>query len=440
MTSFYVTVLCLYLAGCALMGRGFASLGIPPIYPGELLLGCALLCVVFTQRAWSVLQSGLTWLLGSFMLWGLIRTVPYVTAYGLFALRDAVIWAYGLFAIGIAGAILSRPKTVGMLLARYAKAAKIFLLCAPLVWLVSEFYHADLPTIPGTTTALVEVKTGEILIHLAGITALVISGYVRFALPWLLLLAGSVCACSTGRGGLLAYMVTVFLCLALRPSARRFTRLICGFAVLVALMALLDVQFTVPALNREVSLEQMTSGLMSSVSDTGDQRFEGSKNWRWSWWMRIIEYTVNGEYRWTGKGYGVNLADDDRFQVYRDSSLRSPHNGHLTILARSGLPGIALWVLLQIAWACRVLLCYFRASARGQHAWRSLFLVLLAYWLAIILYAASDVALEGPMIGVWFWSIFGVGIAAVQLHRTSIAHGSGSRVMNRRRADLTCAA
>jgi hypothetical protein len=42
---------------------------------------------------------------------------------------------------------------------------------------------------------------------------------------------------------------------------------------------------------------------------------------------------------------------------------------------------------------------------------------LIAYWLALMSNTAFDVYLEGPMGGVWFWTVFGTGLAAVWIYR-----------------------
>ncbi|HEY2759656.1 MAG TPA: hypothetical protein VGI75_02910, partial [Pirellulales bacterium] len=53
----------------------------------------------------------------------------------------------------------------------------------------------------------------------------------------------------------------------------------------------------------------------------------------------------------------------------------------------------------------------------GQARWAGLFLFLFAYWAALLIQASFDVYLEGPVGGLWFWTITGVGIAAAWLHR-----------------------
>ena len=57
-----------------------------------------------------------------------------------------------------------------------------------------------------------------------------------------------------------------------------------------------------------------------------------------------------------------------------------------------------------------------RARREGRRRWAGLFLFLSAYWTAFLVNAAFDVYLEGPMGGIWFWSVFGVGLAAARIH------------------------
>ena len=58
-----------------------------------------------------------------------------------------------------------------------------------------------------------------------------------------------------------------------------------------------------------------------------------------------------------------------------------------------------------------------RSRRLGEHPWPELFLFLLGYWLAFMINASFDVFLEGPMGGIWFWTVYGVGLAAVWLYK-----------------------
>jgi hypothetical protein len=100
-----------------------------------------------------------------------------------------------------------------------------------------------------------------------------------------------------------------------------------------------------------------------------------------------------------------------------DGSLRSPHNVHMVVLARTGVPGVALWGLAQFAFGCGISIAFFRSRSAGHDRWARLFLFLGTYWLVLLINGSFDVFIEGPMGGIWFWTVFGVGIAALGLYR-----------------------
>jgi O-antigen ligase len=113
----------------------------------------------------------------------------------------------------------------------------------------------------------------------------------------------------------------------------------------------------------------------------------------------------------------VNLADDDGFQVSRDKALRSPHNIHMNVLARMGVPGLFVWTMMHLVWLYGVGDAYLRSRRRGDANWCGLFLWLFAYYMAFMINGSFDVFIEGPMGGVWFWSIYGTGVAALWTYR-----------------------
>ena len=120
---------------------------------------------------------------------------------------------------------------------------------------------------------------------------------------------------------------------------------------------------------RAISLTQVISNFSSVFDETGNDDLDGSRRWRLAWWDTIINYTVDGPYFWTGKGFGINLADDDGFQVGEvdaTAPLRAPHNGHMEILARTGVPGIVLWILLNAVWLATMLQALIRARRRAD--------------------------------------------------------------------------
>ena len=166
-----------------------------------------------------------------------------------------------------------------------------------------------------------------------------------------------------------------------------------------------------PGNDREVSFQQLVQHVESAAGSGGAQDLENTKEWRLAWWATIVGYTIGGDYRWAGKGYGVNLATDDGFQASEDDSLRSPHNATMTVLARSGVIGLGLWLLLLGTWFVHIVRAIVDARRDNErHAEPS----------GDSVRDIRDVFLEGPPGGIWLWSVIGVGIAAEITYRPSV--------------------
>ena len=224
----------------------------------------------------------------------------------------------------------------------------------------------------------------------------------------------------SNRGGMVAFALGLGLAWAMRPQGAGVGKLVYAFALLVVAGAIVGpmVEVRVQGGDRDLSVEQVAENVQSVFGRSGSAALDGTKRWRLLWWGEIVDYTVRGRYFWTGKGFGVNLAESDGFAVLDDGSLRSPHNAHLTVLARAGVPGALLWLALHVAWFGSVVAAWARARRLRQRRWTAVFAWLAGVWLAFLVNASFDVFLEGPMGGVWLWSLMGVGVAAVRLQRT----------------------
>ena len=421
---FLASLGCLLL-GYAFLGRGFAYIGVPPIYVGELVLILGLLAASTTVRSVRVLASPLAMLWAAFALWGAVRTVPYLGRYGAAALRDSVIWAYGLFALLVAWFL--RPwDRFAQVPQRYATWIPRFVLWVPVAFVLTVYMSDRLPTTaPGTT--LPSFKPGDVAVHLAGVGAFLLLGLDRMdrgirtspsrALPeavlWTFWTAGFLGVAAVNRSGFLAVVLAGGTVLFLRGSVAmgRFIR-IAGITVVLGIAALAADVSLAPFSGRSASAQQILRNMTSITGSGDDEGLQGSRAWRLTWWRNIVDNTFYGDEFWTGRGFGMSLADDPYFQV--DEALRSPHNGHMTILAREGVPGIVLWGILQLTFAASLVRAFARARAARQEWWARLNIWVLAYWVAFLVNMTFDVYLEGPQGGIWFWSLFGFGIAMLQ--------------------------
>jgi hypothetical protein len=60
----------------------------------------------------------------------------------------------------------------------------------------------------------------------------------------------------------------------------------------------------------------------------------------------------------------------------------------------------------------------FLAKQSHSQQWEGWLSTLLIFYLAALVNASFDVYLEGPMGGIWFWTVFGIGMASIHLLRT----------------------
>jgi protein-S-isoprenylcysteine O-methyltransferase Ste14 len=85
-----------------------------------------------------------------------------------------------------------------------------------------------------------------------------------------------------------------------------------------------------------------------------------------------------------------------------------------------GVPGLVAWVLLQAVFAVSVFRVYMRQSESESEKWiRPMAGVVLVFWLAVMVNSSFDVYLEGPQGGIWFWSVFGLGLALIGFDRAN---------------------
>jgi hypothetical protein len=122
----WVICWCVGLLGYAVMGRGFAYIGVAPVFFAEFLLLGGCLCLLVCGRWWPILRMPQTILLIILCVWCVLRTLPYVRTYGIDALRDSIIYVYSLFAFAVAGVIITRPQLLTTIVNRYRLFTKIF--------------------------------------------------------------------------------------------------------------------------------------------------------------------------------------------------------------------------------------------------------------------------------------------------------------------------
>jgi hypothetical protein len=422
------------LVGYAFFGRGFAYVGASPIYVGEVVLGLALLALPFVLRGarLGILQV----LLLVFIAWGAVRTVPYVGTYGSAAARDGALWGYALFAV-VLSATLRREH--------FPRIAELYGRMAPwlvrwiLISLAAYFALGEaLPNLPGTNVELINHKGGDLGVHLMIAGAFVLLGLhdtkrMRTRgepLLWLTWVLAAVLILVVSRTSFLIFTAGLTISFLVRAPSRRRVQLVAAAAAVATLLIVANPSIPVGRGNFLSPLgfaSNFTSIFSSSAGGAlqaqGGQNLQGSKQFRLAWWRTIADYTLHGPYFWSGKGYGINLADADGFAIGNTHELRAPHNSTMNVLARSGVPGLVLWLMLQIGFVFALVTALLRARRAGALFWQRMDTWLLVAWAAMMIDTSFDPYLEGPPGGIWFWSVVGAGIAAIRIQRHDLERG-----------------
>jgi hypothetical protein len=463
------------LLGYMFMGRGFAHLGRPPLYVGEivLLLGLVATGYAIARLRLRIAMSAILWLLVAFMALGLARTVPYLGVYGTDALRDAVLWGYGLFALMVY--VLVDRDVMLRAWRGYGWVVPVFALWLPICWNVFRALSVDIdPANPGQYIPLVFFKSGDMAVHTVGAIAFLVLGTGAVAtigsfawrtlivvpLAWTAFIAGT-----SNRGSLLATLAGIGMLVLLSWRSRNWIPVVAGVLLLAIVLAAPGIPgfpglptpgaspgavasptpvptgeptpstsaepsptgsaeptpstsaepTPTPPAGRAPSVVQLFENILSIFSTSASGALEGTKAFRLAWWGTIVDYTVFGPHFWLGKGFGVNLADDDGYQPTADGSLRAPHNSHLTVLARMGVPGFILWVLLQGAFAIGLVRSVLANRRAGDARLAALGGWIFVVWTAMMVNTSFDPYLEGPQGGIWFWTLFGAGLVVMRL-------------------------
>ncbi len=426
-TDPFITAVIFVLAGYLFLDRTFAWLHVPgtPLFIGEAVLGIGLLTAIWSPNfAIFIRRNRSIQLLVLFMLWGLALTLQGFPRWGIDAVRDGALWYYGLFALVLGTLMLTRPTLFDRLARLYARIIPF--------WLVVAFARLAVANrewpirIPDSDVSITYHKVGNIAVH-AGMAILFLalivwpkaSALVRrriafYTVPAFILL---IAVGTQTRGGLIAAAVAMAVAFLLERQTRRLMLIgASGLLVVFLVAAALDVTFELE--RRELSARQFFGNVTSLFSTGFAEEGQGvdevtnTATWRTVLWTNVLDDLLVPERAVSGFGFGINLADRYRYEggpIDRELRLRNPHNSHLSVLARMGLVGAGLWIALWSTWFYRMYKVWdtFRSTADRERAMQALWLALAA--LAILVNAFFDPTVEGPQVGIWLWSLFGIG-------------------------------
>lgn len=427
-TRIPAVVLGVLLAGYMLGDKGFAYLHLPgtPIFVGEMALAViAVYLIGFYPINDDRLRSPVRLILVVFLLYSAARTLPYLGQYGIDALRDASQWYYGILAFFVADFV--RRRGIGPIVGWFGKILPWFVLWAPISLILSQVLSA--PLVPDSDVPIAAHRgsnTSVLLTAGLGFMWMLderVSGINRRQRAVLTAVSGLflVVAGIQNRGGLLAAIAGLgLLYWYARSEQRHFVGIICTVVFIVALIfSVIDMRVSLFSNQRDISAEQLVENLVSvvnpdAVETSGD--LAGNSSWRLDLWGEILR-DVNLNSPVLGKGYGISLGDEYGFEGAGETELRSAHNSHMTIFARSGYLGAGLWLLMWAVWFIAMMRSRLALAARGLEVEAAVAVVAMACALAVLVNAVFDPSIEGPPVSAWIWSVFGLGLGLMLLSR-----------------------
>jgi len=368
--------------------------------------------------------------LALYLGWGLVKILTSLHYPILDVVRDSALAYYALFAVVAVGlsSYDSRfnPPELVRLLGRFVPW---FMIVAPFRLLGGTIFENDGPALPsnpdvtfigGHRMGNLGATIGLAVVYLASsgrkdraTIVGVVSGIV------MLVFIGT-----QNRGGMLAGGTAILVAIVVW---RRYIKLRLGWvvAILAAVIVLawgVDFRIQTGGGAREYSVNQLVLNVKSITGmDTGGQgNVDNTIDFRETLWNRVLKRTVETGQLENGWGFGPNLGSDF-LPTHEDRNLRNPHNSHMTVLARMGLVGLGIWLMLWLRWFYGVLR---RARAAVRPRWPvtddagRLALLVGAGVAAILMNAYVDPTLETPMVAVPLWSMVGFGVLAVAHDRS----------------------
>ena len=382
----------------------FFNKGVAYSYMAEFLLVAGFLILFINRRQFEIGLDRKQILVGIFIFISFLFILVGVFQYPLLnVLRDSLAFQYAWFAF----IIYFLKNEYDYLWQKIIQIYKWVPLVLLLNFFLFYFVFLYLPPINifGNQSIII-YKNGDKSIHLLISTILMFLYTEKYSRKWLiantiLIVINFLILLALTRSGSVAYIISLFSFFffskekILNESLRKLLKYVPIFMVLgMGLFITLDIQGD--AQGRTISLSQITDNLSSIVSSDIDGSLTDNKVWRLVWWAKLINESFTLQHFFVGKGLGMSLAGNDILNTV--DNLRSPHNFHLTILARFGYIVFITWII----WLVSLFKPLFTRKLAGKT------LAITAILLAFIINGSFDVFFEGPMGAFPFWTFVGL--------------------------------
>ncbi len=396
----------IYIKGylITIMLYAFFNKGIAYSYLAELVLFTGIILIFLNRKKIEFYTENKQVILLGLISISFIYVIFYLFKYNAFnVFRDSLAFQYGWFAIIIFFLKEEREFFWETLIKIYK--------WIPLVLFLNFFlfYYIFLNLPPINIFGgqhLLLYKNGDKSLQLLICTIFMILFLDKYSKSWLifnsiLIILNLLILLAFTRSGSVAYLVGIFCFFFFSKSSLITDNLRKVFKYIPILLIIVfgvfaAIEIDGDAQGRTISLTQITDNFSSIVSSDIDGSLTDNKVWRLVWWAKLLNESFTFKHFFTGKGLGMSLAGNDLTSV--DENLRSPHNFHLTIIARFGYIVFFIWIY----WLYLLFNPLFKKQLSDK------MLGLTCILLAFIINGSFDVFFEGPMGAFPFWTLVGL--------------------------------
>ena len=391
----YLFVLLLYV---------FFNKGVAYSYMAEILLVAGIFILFINRKKFEIGLDRKQIIIGIFIITSFIYIVICIFQYPILnVLRDSLAFQYAWFAF----IIYFLKNEYDFILQKIIHIYKWAPLVLFLNFFLFYFVFLYLPPINifGNQNIII-YKNGDKSVHLLISTIFMFLYTEKYSRKWLiantiLIVINFLILLAFTRSGSVAYIFALFSFFffskekILNESFRKLLKYI-PIIMVIGMGFFLTIDIQGDAQGRTISLSQITDNFSSIVSTNIDGNLAENKVWRLIWWAKLVNESFTLQHFFVGKGLGMSLAGNDILNT--DDNLRSPHNFHLTILARFGYIVFIAWIMLLVS--------LFKPLFTRKLAGKTL--AITSILLAFIINGSFDVFFEGPMGAFPFWTFVGL--------------------------------
>jgi hypothetical protein len=394
--SLWQNIVVVSLTGLLVLSYGFANLAVDVVVavPVAHLLMFSALILALRRRLHTLkplLQEPTCWCLAGLFLLTSIHLTMEIPRYGLYALRDANFVLESVFLL------------LGYLWAVRRKAAESWVEVFSGLFILHLAYVLTYPVLSDFLKGISPVSGIFLDVPLLGyyshLSLVLLYGAFFYVLledhlpswPWfvlgaLVLVQGAWLVINQSRAmyiGILVALVFLVLVRAGKHALRLALRVGLGIIILFGCISLFSVELkgrvvlvTPPSVAQHAMglaiilgkdpTEAVSTDSSEEAGEVSQQPLgpgEGTVTWRVQRfkeaWQRWKASPVT---RLIGEGFGLPLTDHN---LGGGVVVRQPHNTHLTVLARLGVVGLVLWIVMHGRIACLFLRTILRRSASG---------------------------------------------------------------------------